>query len=209
MQGFILPASNVLPGGVGELGIPAGQGLKYGCGMGRCGACTSHIDGVARRTCITPMSSVAGHTVTTIDGLANGDVLHPVQQAWIENNVAQCGYCQAGQIMQAVSLVNQNPHPTDADIDDAMGGNLGCAAWIRHPRTAHTASRSPRASPRRRTELAGVMPDRRDIDRGRRGPSLRGPTLGGNLEVGATARAVSHFVIQCRHGEGDLSSARR
>ena len=108
------------------------RGLKYGCGMGLCGACTSHIDGVARRTCITPVGKVAGHNVTTIDGLAKGDQLHPVQQAWIDNDVAQCGYCQAGQIMQAVSLLNQNPHPTDADIDDAMGGNLcRCGTYFR------------------------------------------------------------------------------
>jgi aerobic-type carbon monoxide dehydrogenase small subunit (CoxS/CutS family) len=108
------------------------HGLKYGCGMGLCGACTSHIDGVARRTCITPVSSVAGHDVTTIDGLAKGGELHPVQKAWIDNDVAQCGYCQAGQIMQAVSLLNQNPHPTDADIDEAMGGNLcRCGTYFR------------------------------------------------------------------------------
>src|SRR2546423_2435662 len=109
------------------------HGLKYGCGMGLCGACTSHIDGVARRTCITPVGSVAGHNVTTIDGLANKDgSLHPVQQAWIDNDVAQCGYCQAGQIMQAVSLLKTNSHPTDADIDEAMGGNLcRCGTYFR------------------------------------------------------------------------------
>jgi isoquinoline 1-oxidoreductase subunit alpha len=108
------------------------HGLKYGCGMGLCGACTSHIDGVAERTCIKPMSSVAGHDVTTIEGLAKGGELHPVQQAWIDNDVAQCGYCQAGQIMQAVSLLNENPHPTDADIDEAMGGNLcRCGTYFR------------------------------------------------------------------------------
>ncbi len=108
------------------------KGLKYGCGMGLCGACTSHIDGVARRTCITPVSSVAGHNVTTIEGLAKGGELHPVQKAWIDNDVAQCGYCQAGQIMQAVSLLNKNPNPSDADIDDAMGGNLcRCGTYFR------------------------------------------------------------------------------
>jgi aerobic-type carbon monoxide dehydrogenase small subunit (CoxS/CutS family) len=108
------------------------HGLKYGCGMGLCGACTSHIDGVAKRTCITPVSKVAGHNVTTIDGLAKDGNLHPVQQAWIDNDVAQCGYCQAGQIMQAASLLNQNPNPTDADIDEAMGGNLClCGTYIR------------------------------------------------------------------------------
>ena len=108
------------------------RGLKYGCGMGLCGACTSHIDGVAKRTCITSVGSIAGHQVTTIDGLAKGDQLHPVQQSWIDNDVAQCGYCQAGQIMSAVSLLNHNPNPTDADIDDAMGGNLcRCGTYFR------------------------------------------------------------------------------
>jgi isoquinoline 1-oxidoreductase alpha subunit len=107
-------------------------GLKYGCGMGLCGACTSHIDGVAKRTCITHVGDVAGHNITTIDGLAEGDKLHPIQQAWIDNDVAQCGYCQAGQIMQAVSLLKQNPHPTDKEIDQAMGGNLcRCGTYFR------------------------------------------------------------------------------
>jgi aerobic-type carbon monoxide dehydrogenase small subunit (CoxS/CutS family) len=108
------------------------KGLKFGCGMGLCGACTSHIDGVAKRTCITEVGDIAGHDITTIDGLAQGGVLHPVQQAWIDNDVAQCGYCQAGQIMQAVSLLNTNPNPSDADIDEAMGGNLcRCGTYFR------------------------------------------------------------------------------
>jgi isoquinoline 1-oxidoreductase alpha subunit len=108
------------------------HGLKYGCGMGLCGACTSHIDGVARRTCITEVGSVQGKNVMTIEGLAKNGELHPVQQAWIDNDVAQCGYCQAGQIMQAVSLLNQNPNPSDADIDEAMGGNLcRCGTYFR------------------------------------------------------------------------------
>jgi len=108
------------------------HGLKYGCGMGLCGACTSHIDGVARRTCITPMSSIEGKSVMTIDGLAKGNELHPVQKAWADNDVAQCGYCQAGQIMQAVSLLNEKPNPTDEDIDTAMGGNLcRCGTYLR------------------------------------------------------------------------------
>jgi isoquinoline 1-oxidoreductase subunit alpha len=113
------------------------HGLKYGCGMGLCGACTSHIEDdkgnlVARRTCITKVESVAGKKVVTIDGLAKGGELHPVQQAWLDNDVAQCGYCQAGQIMQAASLLNQNPHPTDAEIDEAMGGNLcRCGTYFR------------------------------------------------------------------------------
>ena len=108
------------------------KGVKYGCGMGLCGACTSHIDGKAMRTCITPVGSIEGKHVITIDGLAQGDRLHPVQQAWIDNDVAQCGYCQAGQIMQAVSLLNSHPHPTDADIEEAMGGNLcRCGTYFR------------------------------------------------------------------------------
>jgi aerobic-type carbon monoxide dehydrogenase small subunit (CoxS/CutS family) len=108
------------------------HGVKYGCGMGLCGACTSHIDGEARRTCITPVGSVAGKHVTTIEGLAPDDHLHPVQQAWIDNDVAQCGYCQAGQIMSAVALLNKNPNPSDADIDQAMGGNLcRCGTYFR------------------------------------------------------------------------------
>ncbi|HEX6380084.1 MAG TPA: (2Fe-2S)-binding protein, partial [Acidimicrobiia bacterium] len=108
------------------------NGLKYGCGMGLCGACTSHIDGVAKRTCIIPMSSIEGKNVTTIEGLAQGGELHPVQKAWVDNDVAQCGFCQAGQIMQAVSLLNQKPNPTDADIDSAMGGNLcRCGTYFR------------------------------------------------------------------------------
>jgi aerobic-type carbon monoxide dehydrogenase small subunit (CoxS/CutS family) len=108
------------------------HGLKYGCGMGLCGACTSHVNGKAQRMCITPVSSVAGKNVTTIEGLSQGGALHPVQQAWINNDVAQCGYCQAGQIMQAVSLLNSNPHPTDDDIDEAMGGNLcRCGTYFR------------------------------------------------------------------------------
>jgi aerobic-type carbon monoxide dehydrogenase small subunit (CoxS/CutS family) len=107
-------------------------GLKYGCGMGLCGACTSHINGVAKRTCITPVGSIQGQNITTIEGLAQGDTLHPVQAAWLDNDVAQCGYCQAGQIMQAVSLLNQNPNPSDADIDEAMGGNLcRCGTYFR------------------------------------------------------------------------------
>jgi isoquinoline 1-oxidoreductase subunit alpha len=108
------------------------KGLKFGCGMGLCGACTSHVDGAAKRTCITSVGDVAGRHVLTIDGLAHDGGLHPVQQAWIDNDVAQCGYCQAGQIMQAVSLLNRNPNPSDADIDEAMGGNLcRCGTYFR------------------------------------------------------------------------------
>jgi isoquinoline 1-oxidoreductase subunit alpha len=98
-------------------------GTKFGCGAGLCGACTVHIDGQAARSCVTPMSAVAGKKVTTIEGLsAAGD--HPLQKSWQQVNVPQCGYCQSGQIMQAAALLKQKPKPTDADIDNAMQGNI-------------------------------------------------------------------------------------
>ena len=98
-------------------------GTKFGCGVALCGCCTVHLNGEAVRSCATPMQSVAGKSVLTIEGLgAQG--LHPVQKAWMEANVPQCGYCQPGQIMQAVALLKSKPHPTDADIDDAMAGNI-------------------------------------------------------------------------------------
>lgn len=103
-----------------ELGI---LGPKFGCGIAMCGACTVHVDGQPMRSCVLPVAAVAGE-VTTIEGLSDSDALHPVQQAWIDEQVAQCGYCQAGQIMTAVALLAEIPNPTDADIDGAMGGNL-------------------------------------------------------------------------------------
>ena len=107
-------------------------GPKYGCGVGVCGACTSHVDGAAFRPCVTGVGEVAGRQVTTIEGLAVGDVLHPVQQAWIDEDVAQCGYCQAGQIMTAVALLERNPNPSDADIDEAMSDNVcRCGSYYR------------------------------------------------------------------------------
>ena len=109
------------------------HGTKYGCGMGLCGACTVHLAGAPVRACQTPVSAVQGKAVTTIEGIgAQG--LHAVQQAWIEGNVPQCGYCQSGQIMSAVALLAQNPHPTDEDIRAGMSGNLcrcGCYNRIR------------------------------------------------------------------------------
>lgn len=98
-------------------------GTKFGCGSGLCGACTVHVDGQATRSCIMPVSALAGKSITTIEGLSeNGD--HPLQKAWLENNVPQCGYCQAGQIMNAASFLATNDKPTDADIDNAMQGNI-------------------------------------------------------------------------------------
>jgi isoquinoline 1-oxidoreductase subunit alpha len=99
------------------------KGTKYGCGIAACGACTVLMDGVAIRSCVTPISAVTG-AVTTIEGLANGTTLHAVQQAWLELNVMQCGYCQSGQILNAVSFLTETPEPTEAEIDAAMDGNL-------------------------------------------------------------------------------------
>ena len=98
-------------------------GPKFGCGIAACGACTVHISGEAVRSCTLPVAQIEGE-VTTIEGLATGGKLHPVQQAWLDEQVAQCGYCQAGQIMSAAALLEANPAPTDADIDEAMNGNL-------------------------------------------------------------------------------------
>ena len=108
-------------------------GTKYGCGMALCGACTVHQNGKAIRSCSTPMSKAAGTEIRTIEGLSP-DSSHPVQKAWIKTNVPQCGYCQAGQIMQAAALLSSNHHPTDAQIDEAMAGNIcrcGCYQRIR------------------------------------------------------------------------------
>jgi isoquinoline 1-oxidoreductase alpha subunit len=111
-----------------ELGL---TGTKFGCGVAACGACTIHLDGTAVRACQTPVGAAEGLSVTTIDGLS-ADGSHPVQIAWRDLNVSQCGYCQPGQIMQAVSLLNETPEPTDDDIDSAMSGNLcRCGAYPR------------------------------------------------------------------------------
>jgi isoquinoline 1-oxidoreductase subunit alpha len=99
-------------------------GTKYGCGKALCGACTVLVDGAPKRSCVTAAGDVAGHAITTVEGLATGDVLHAVQRAWIEENVPQCGYCQSGQIVTAVALIAKRPAPTDADIDAVMSANL-------------------------------------------------------------------------------------
>ena len=114
-------------------------GTKFSCGAGQCGACTVHIDGEARRSCVTPVSKAAGHAITTIEGLAAaGD--HPVQRAWLEEQVVQCGYCQGGQIMAAAALLAKNPQPSDGEIDAAMGDVLcRCGTYQRIRRAIHRA----------------------------------------------------------------------
>jgi aerobic-type carbon monoxide dehydrogenase small subunit (CoxS/CutS family) len=115
-------------------------GTKFGCGMALCGACTVHLEGEAIRSCITPVSSVAGKKITTIEGLSP-DRSHPVQRAWIEVNVPQCGYCQSGQIMSAASLLAQNAKPSDSDIDQAMKGNIcRCGTYQRIREAVHRAA---------------------------------------------------------------------
>jgi len=119
-------------------------GTKYGCGVSQCGACTVHVDGNPVRACQMPVGNVAGKKITTIEGLAKPDgTLHALQQAWIDHDVAQCGYCQAGQIMSAAALLKKKPKPTDADIDSAMSGNIcRCATYIRIRKAIHAAAGS-------------------------------------------------------------------
>lgn len=120
-----------------ELGL---TGTKFGCGAGACGACTIHIDGIAMRSCQTPISRMNGEAVTTIEGLSETGT-HPVQQAWLEHDVPQCGYCQAGQIMSASSLLANSPNPSDAEIDAAMSGNIcRCGTYTRIHAAVKTAA---------------------------------------------------------------------
>lgn len=121
-------------------------GTKYGCGVAQCGACTVHVDGVAVRSCQVPASTLDGVSVTTIEGLGHSDALHAVQAAWIETQVAQCGYCQSGQIMQAAMLLAENPTPNDDDIDAAMSGNLcRCGTYPRIRSAIHLAAEKMQA----------------------------------------------------------------
>jgi isoquinoline 1-oxidoreductase subunit alpha len=116
------------------------RGTKYGCGIGQCGACTVHVGGQAVRACLTPLSMVKDQPITTLEGLSP-DGTHPVQVAWQEIDVAQCGYCQAGQMMSAVALLAKNPKPTDHDIDTAMNGNLcRCGTYLRIRAAVHKAA---------------------------------------------------------------------
>jgi isoquinoline 1-oxidoreductase alpha subunit len=116
-------------------------GPKFGCGVAQCGACTIHVDGNAVRSCVMPVSALANKKIVTIEGLSNsGD--HPLQKAWEELDVAQCGYCQAGQIMSAAVLLRENPNPTDEDIDDAMVGNIcRCGTYLRIRKAIHLAAK--------------------------------------------------------------------
>jgi isoquinoline 1-oxidoreductase alpha subunit len=115
-------------------------GTKFGCGIASCGACTVHLNGRARRSCMVPMSAAAGAQVTTIEGLAQGDRLHPVQQAWIDEDVAQCGYCQAGQIMAVAKLLEEVPEPSDADIDSRLNNLCRCGSYARLRKGVHRAA---------------------------------------------------------------------
>ena len=110
-----------------ELGL---TGTKFGCGIGQCGACTVHLDGVAVRTCILPVTALAGKRITTIEGLSDAST-HPVQQAWLEHSVPQCGYCQSGQIMAAAALLAKNPSPSEADIEREISNLCRCGSYVR------------------------------------------------------------------------------
>ena len=115
-------------------------GTKFGCGIAACGACTVHIDGEAMRSCVTPIESVDGADIKTIEGLASGDNLHKVQQAWIDNQVPQCGYCQSGMIMAAAALLDEIPKPSDEDIDDYITNICRCGTYQRIRKAIHDAA---------------------------------------------------------------------
>jgi len=117
-------------------------GTKYGCGIALCGACTVHVDGEAIRSCVTPVSAVVGKEITTIEGLASGSVLHRVQQAWVDHDVPQCGYCQAGMIMAVAALLKETPNPTDAQIDTAITNICRCGTFQQVREAIHAASRA-------------------------------------------------------------------
>ena len=130
------------------------KGSKYGCGAGLCGACTMHVDGQAVRTCVLPISAVAGKSVTTIEGLGTPDNLHPIQASWVEHSVSQCGYCQSGQIMSAAALLATNASPTSEQVDKAMAGNIcrcGC-----YPRIKQAILAVADASPQTEADSSGA-----------------------------------------------------
>jgi len=122
------------------------KGPKFGCGIAQCGACTVHLNGEPVRSCSVPVSAAAGQKVLTIEGLAQRGQLHPVQKAWIDNEVPQCGYCQSGQIMTAVALLARNPSPSDKDIDAAMTNICRCGTYTRIRAAIHAAAKSPKSA---------------------------------------------------------------
>jgi isoquinoline 1-oxidoreductase alpha subunit len=117
-------------------------GTKYGCGIGQCGACTVHLDGAPVRSCSVTVSDAAGKKITTIEGLAENGALHRVQQAWIDHDVPQCGYCQSGMIMAVAALLKETPHPTDADIDAAIGNICRCGTFQQARAAIHAAAKA-------------------------------------------------------------------
>ena len=121
-------------------------GTKYGCGVAACGACTVHVDGVAVRSCVTPVSALQGKSVRTIEGLVGPAGPHPLQQAWVEHQVPQCGYCQSGQLMSAAALLAKKPKPTDADIDEAMTNLCRCGTYVRVRAAIKTAAAEMRGA---------------------------------------------------------------
>jgi len=129
-----------------ELGL---TGTKFGCGRALCGACTVHVDGEPRRSCVVAVGDVVGHAITTIEGLGHGASLHPLQEAWVEHNVPQCGYCQPGQLMVAAALVRKDPTPSDAQIDAAMSGSIcRCGTYPRIRKAIHAAAAAGATGPR-------------------------------------------------------------
>jgi isoquinoline 1-oxidoreductase alpha subunit len=121
-------------------------GTKFGCGVGACGACTVHVDGAPVRSCSTPVEAVAGRSVTTIEGLAEGGVLHPIQRAWIEHQVPQCGYCQSGMIMAVAALLERSPSPSDEELDAAVTNICRCGTYQRIREAVHAVAQTTEAS---------------------------------------------------------------
>jgi isoquinoline 1-oxidoreductase alpha subunit len=150
-------------------------GTKFGCGMALCGACTVHVDGQPVRSCITPISAVQGKEVVTIEGLSKTGE-HPVQKAWIEEDVPQCGYCQSGMIMTSAALLKKTPRPTDADIDAALGGHIcRCGTYSRIRKAIHTASASMPAVPAKVVQPKSKGP----------APANKAPAKGSDAKKGA------------------------